>query len=481
MNTGEAPAQDPPRFEPKPGVVVADKFQLIREIGRGGMASVWVAKHLGLDGLVAVKFIDESFAHPTARARFEREARAAARLRSPHVVQVFDYGVWQGTPYIAMEYLEGEDLGARLKAVGRLAPVDTVRVVCEVARALMKAHNEGIVHRDLKPANVFLARDIDREHCKVLDFGIAKTPDPRPEGTLQGSGQVVGTPEYMSPEQATAVDVIDWRSDLWSLAVIAFRCLTGTNPFETTSVTATLLRVAHDPIPMPSGVVSDLPPAVDAWWQRATQRRPEERFQSAKALAQSLADALGLPIDSVLRESTPQLPQQTRAEHAPDSTRLGHAATISTGATPKMPIETPIDAGPRRGAPARRMGLQRQVLIAAAGAVVLVGIVVALLRGRQAPPSGGPAAPAAVAAPGPRPPAPGAPAPEPPGGTATARPAATPPSQEPPSPEGPAAAAGTQTSAPPRAGEPRGARPAPARARKPARPTAGGDKFEFGF
>src|ERR1700689_3518561 len=156
--------------------VVAGRFRLNKMIGRGGMGSVWQATHLGLDIPCAVKFMEGEFSKSTeAQARFEREAKAAAQLRSPHVVQILDHGVCEGTPYIAMELLEGEDLGKRLLKVGKLSPRDVHGIVTQVCRALSKAHGLGIVHRDLKPDNIFLVRDDDREIAKVLDFGIAKS------------------------------------------------------------------------------------------------------------------------------------------------------------------------------------------------------------------------------------------------------------------------------------------------------------------
>src|SRR5579862_233922 len=142
------------------GLVVANRFRLGQMLGRGGMGSVWRAMHLGLDVPCAVKFIEGELASlPEAQARFEREAKAAAQLRSPHVVQILDHGVWQGTPYIAMELLDGEDLGKRILRVGKLAPSQLIPVITQVSRALTKAHTQGIVHRDLKPDNIFLVRD----------------------------------------------------------------------------------------------------------------------------------------------------------------------------------------------------------------------------------------------------------------------------------------------------------------------------------
>ena len=214
-------------------VVIAERFRLTRQLGQGGMGSVWLATHLALDIPCAVKFIEGEIAQlPEAQQRFEREAKAAAQLRSPHVVQILDHGVFQGTPYIAMELLDGEDFGKRLQRIGRMPPSDVLRIVGQVCRALTKAHGVGIVHRDLKPENIFLVPDDDREIAKVLDFGIAKATGTGIDGSNTKTGAMLGTPYYMSPEQAQGIKAVDARSDLWSLAVIVFQALTGRLPFE---------------------------------------------------------------------------------------------------------------------------------------------------------------------------------------------------------------------------------------------------------
>jgi hypothetical protein len=275
-------------------VVIAERFRLNRELGQGGMGSVWHATHLALDIPCAVKFIEGEIAQlPEAQARFEREAKAAAQLRSPHVVQILDHGVWLGTPYIAMELLDGEDLGKRLQRLGRMAPPDVLRIVGQVCRALTKAHSMGIVHRDLKPDNIFLVPDDDREIAKVLDFGIAKATGSGIDGSNTKTGAMLGTPYYMSPEQAQGIRAVDQRSDLWSLAVIVFQALTGRLPFESEALGDLLVRIIVAPVPMPSAFVSDLPATFDRWWERAAQRDPAARFQSAREFGDSLALAFG--------------------------------------------------------------------------------------------------------------------------------------------------------------------------------------------
>ena len=276
------------------GLKVADKFRLVRELGKGGMGSVWLAEHTGLDMLCAIKLVDPGRETSDLRTRFEREAKAAAQIRSRHVVQILDYGVWQEMPYIAMEYLQGEDLSNRLTRLGRLPPAEVHRIASQVGRALTRAHAAGIVHRDLKPENVFLAREEDGEICKVLDFGIAKRPSLEITDSNTKEGALVGTPFYMSPEQARGSRQIDHRSDLWALAVIVFEALTGHLPFDAEGLGDVLGKIIYEPLPVPSSLALGVPPGFDTWWQRAAAREAEQRFQTAPDFCDSLALALGV-------------------------------------------------------------------------------------------------------------------------------------------------------------------------------------------
>ncbi len=304
------------------GVLVADRFRLERPLGQGGMGAVWQAQHVGLHIPCALKFIHAHAAASTeVRERFEREARGAAQIRSPHVVQILDHGVWEGTPYIAMELLEGEDLGQRLKRQGMLDVPEIVSIVSQVARALGRAEAAGLVHRDLKPANIFLVRDDDREIAKVLDFGVAKslTPAGLSEARTE-TGTLLGTPFYMSPEQAQGTRQLDHRSDLWALGVITFQCLTGELPFRSEALGDLLMKIMVAPIPVPSEI-APVPPEFDAWWARASARDPAQRFQSAKELAEALSLSLGVTRDraEVVSEGARRAPPVATGEAAPPS------------------------------------------------------------------------------------------------------------------------------------------------------------------
>ena len=349
-------------IHPAPNVVVAERFRLNRLIGRGGMGSVWHATHLGLDVPCALKFIEGEGAQvPEMQARFEREAKAAAQLRSPHVVQILDHGVCQGTPYIAMELLDGEDLAKRLVRVGRLPPHELLRVVVQVCRALTKAHAVGIVHRDLKPDNIFLVQDDDREIAKVLDFGIAKSTGPAGVGSGTRTGAMLGTPYYMSPEQAQGIKAVDSRSDLWSLAVIVFEAITGRRPFESEALGDLLMKIIVAKIPIPSEMAADLPPGFDAWWEKAAHRDPNQRFQTSKEFCDSLTVVFGRSS----REVGETTPPPAGAPMRMPTPAHGSPPLLQVGASTAGPMARTFDTRPP--------GVKNRTLIAA---LVTGGLVV---------------------------------------------------------------------------------------------------------
>ncbi len=269
--------------------MILSTYRLERPLATGGMGSLWVATHAGTGAQVAVKFMDTAQADPTARARFQREAQSLATIHNPHVVTVREYGVEGEMPFIVMDLLEGEDLGARLRRVGRLSLADASRLLTQIGRGLRAAHAAGIVHRDLKPANVFLAASDGEETVKILDFGLAKNATARAVGEGTKTGDLVGSPHFMSPEQIRSPTSIDHRSDLWSLAVIMFRVLTGELPFKGKQVGPVLAQVLTDTIPKATQVAPDLPPALDPFFARGLARDPAQRFQSAQEMAHDLA------------------------------------------------------------------------------------------------------------------------------------------------------------------------------------------------
>jgi serine/threonine protein kinase len=366
--------------------MVAGKYEIVRLIGRGGMGSVWEGRHASLGTRVAVKFIDQEYVgSPEAQSRFATEARAAATIQSKHAIQIFDHGVTEdGRPYIVMELLVGEPLDKRVERFGRISLPDTARVLGQVARALQRAHDAGIIHRDLKPENIFLVRspDDDDEIAKVLDFGIAKIKGPPSDLGLTSStktGAVLGTPYYMSPEQARGLRTIDHRSDLWSLGIIAYKCVTGVLPFDGESVGDLLVKICTAPPPTPSMTMPGLPKAFDAWFFRVLERDPSQRYATASELGEALLYAAGIS-----------------ARRAPDENTLRAQtvrATLAVAPLTPMPTAAGITSAPFT-ASASPSGSSRGVWFAVLAAALIGGSigVLAVVQLMSARPKATPAA-----------------------------------------------------------------------------------------
>jgi serine/threonine-protein kinase len=276
------------------GTVIADRYRLEEPLVRGAMGTIWRAEHLRLRTQVAVKVLDPSLAQDKEmRGRFLQEARSAAAVRSSHVVQVFDSGIENGFPYIVMELLEGESLDVRLAEAGPLSPAELRKVFAEVARALAKAHSLGVVHRDVKPSNIFLSREGPYEITKLVDFGIAKVKSESLTFTHVGTkmGTLLGTPQYMSPEQARGSCTVDYRTDLWAMAIVACECLTGRCPFSGRTVGDLTVQICTERPTAPS-LLGEVPPGFDAWFFKATGKTPAQRFKSMAAMEGALTPIL---------------------------------------------------------------------------------------------------------------------------------------------------------------------------------------------
>ena len=322
----------------RPGCVIVGKYRLDHELACGGMGSLWVALDRKLRRKVAVKFINSIAArHDDALTRFEHEARAMAQIRSPHVVQTHDYGVDRGHAYMVMELLDGEDLGARLARERCLSVTEVAQLLGQIAKGLDAVHAAGIIHRDLKPANIFLARIAGEETVKLIDFGVARSERVEGERTTD-HGVLLGTLKYMAPEQALCEDGLDHRADLWSLAVIAYCLLTGKGPFSGSSREEMVLSICRDPVPAPSQRVAELPPGIDAFFERAFQRAPADRFHSAGQMASAFAAA-------VKDARTGTLPWGARA---PRKTPPSLPCTVAEGATPAEAAISTLPAGGSR-------------------------------------------------------------------------------------------------------------------------------------
>jgi serine/threonine-protein kinase len=267
------------------GDVVGGKYRIVRRIGQGGMGSVYEAENVSLGRSLALKFLEPHLAKsPALVERFMREARAAATLTHPNVVYVFDVGWLEDgkLPYMAMELLGGQTLSAALQS-GGLAIERAVTITLQILDALDAAHDKGIVHRDLKPANVFLMRG---DVVKVLDFGISKmlgTGD-----KLTATGSVLGTPSYMSPEQARGAKTTDHRTDLYGVGAILYEMLSGVAPYEGDSYNEILFKIAtENPLPITT-IRPDAPPPLVAFLDRAMRRNPDERFAGAREMRGAL-------------------------------------------------------------------------------------------------------------------------------------------------------------------------------------------------
>jgi eukaryotic-like serine/threonine-protein kinase len=271
-----------------PGDLVAGKYRLERELGRGGMGVVYLANDLELERHVAIKILLEEHAEDQGSVlRFLREAKASVKIKSEHVAHVYETGRFSsGVPYIVMEYLQGRDLAERLESVGPLSVSEIAGFIIEACEALAEAHSAGIVHRDLKPANLFLARRPDgTDVLKILDFGISKITT---SSVLTRSQTLVGSPYYMSPEQLESAQDVDVRADIWALGVIMYELCSGKRPFEGTSLAAlcvTVLNAKPEPL---SELLPEVAPEFEAVVLKCLQKDRAGRFQNVGELARAL-------------------------------------------------------------------------------------------------------------------------------------------------------------------------------------------------
>jgi serine/threonine protein kinase len=276
------------------GSLLNGTYRLERIMAEGGMGVVYEAQHVRLPRRFAVKILGkpvDSDTTVTTLARFRREAEIASTLAHPHIVEVFDYQVAEtGAPYLVMELLEGEDLADRLKR-GRVGIVAALRIIAEMAEALDVAHTAGVVHRDLKPANIFLSRRGGREDfVKVLDFGVSKLID---SATLTQEKAMVGTPLYMSPEQAIGTQELTPESDIFSLGAISWEMLTGKRAFAASSIPSILYQIVHGATPKLAGKAPGLSTAADEVFARVLSKKKEVRYKRATQFAEDLRIALG--------------------------------------------------------------------------------------------------------------------------------------------------------------------------------------------
>ena len=361
----------------RPGMQLG-RYKLVRFLGAGGMGTIYEAIHVDLKKRVGFKALRSFIAdNEEARTRFLREGEAASRIRHPNVVDVFDFGVEHGTPYLVMELLEGEDLGALMKREGPLPVPQIVNIMLPVVAAVATAHEMSVLHRDLKPENIFLSRmPHGMRTPKLLDFGISKFVDTHEALGLTDASNVMGTPMYMSPEQATMSTEIDSRSDQYSIGVILYECATNEAPFKGKSLYNILQAIVSGNFDPPSAHRSSLPRTFEALILRAMNAEPEFRYPDLPSLGRALlqfaderddaiwspafepARAMGSPLTPSLPPdaipSSPPLPL-TRPKQTPNKTTLSNATSERVDEL-TLPLKT---------------GLYRRV---AWGAVLLAGL-----------------------------------------------------------------------------------------------------------
>jgi serine/threonine protein kinase len=333
------------RSLPKPGDRLAGKYHVERILGAGGMGVVVAARHVQLDVPVALKFmIETALADQGLVMRFQREARATARLRSEHVVRVSDVGTLDsGAPYMVMEYLEGEDLAALLGRLGRPPIANAVEYLQQACEALDEAHRAGLVHRDVKPANLFLTRRPNGTPCiKVLDFGISKGVQMASEaGSLHATDTqaVFGSPLYMAPEQMRSARDVDARADIWSLGATLYELLTGRAPFVAESLINLMFSVANDSPPPLRAMRPEIPSELEKVVLRCLEKDREKRYPDVRAVASAMAPFAPGPS----RMNTP-------LERGPQSS--GESDTIITDYSEPAANEKTVAQAPRAPVPA---------------------------------------------------------------------------------------------------------------------------------
>jgi len=371
-------------------------YEIVRQVGVGSFGSVYEVLQLPLRKRVALKVLHERLStHTMATRRFLREAESIARLRHPHIVDVYDMGEAEGVPFIAMEFLEGESLARRIERAAPLSVVQAVDLVLPIVSAVATVHDQGVVHRDLKPDNLFIAHNLGADHPKLLDFGIAKVQDEG--GSLTRTSTLLGTPFYMSPEQAHESKHIDARSDQWALGVILYECVTGRRPFTGDALWEICANVIRAPLVPPRALRPDLPDMLEEILVRTLSKSPADRYPDVRALGRAL-----LPFASTRVRLNLQGDFQSSSEAATTTlSDMDEMVTSESPAASSLPPVPPVPAAPvgtitfsSREVPAvsalpvksrARPGVALGAVIAMV--VVLLGSVFVLrARGRTPPP-----------------------------------------------------------------------------------------------
>jgi serine/threonine protein kinase len=369
------------------GDLLAGKYRVERVIGVGGMGVVVAARHEQLGQLVAIKFLrDDVLGNEDSVERFLREARSAVRLKSEHVARVIDVGkLDSGSPYIVMEFLEGDDLGQILEEQGPMAPEAAVQLVLQACEAVAEAHAAGIVHRDLKPQNLFLTRSVTgMPKLKVLDFGVSKASGMTTggQGALTRTRSMLGSPLYMSPEQMRSAKDVDARADVWALGVVLFELLTRRWPFEAQNMPELCLKVVTEPPQSLLELRPEVPPGLAAIVERCLEKDPAARYADAGALAEVL-DPFSPAVAPRRAPSSASLERHISVATISRTTLVSPDAQITPG-------PSAWDSASKTTAPATSAGgarLRSFVWVGAVGTVAVIALVLVLSRHGATPAS----------------------------------------------------------------------------------------------
>ena len=384
------------------GQVLAEKYRIDERLSEGGMGTVYRGTHVLMDKTVAVKVLRPSLAaDEKIVARFSREARAASKILHPHALSVTDFGEdVNGTVFLVMEFLNGVTLKDVIRKDGPMPLPRVVEIMRQVGSALDEAHSQGVVHRDLKSDNIMLLAAMSGDYAKVLDFGIAKIKEPEGgyDPGLTSPDLVIGTPQYMSPEQCSQSPDIDARSDIYSLGVILYEMFVGHVPFLGESPTAIMLKHLQQAVPSVLDERPDLPPAVDKVIQKAMQKRPENRYASIGELVEDLTSATGieLPTPSYpdMKPVVPSGAPPVELDDADEETLVRRRQTTPMAPPPLPPVEEPPLPSLEQPPPASSFNPWKVLVPSMIGLLVLFGVIFLFTRNSspetQATPSASP-------------------------------------------------------------------------------------------